>query len=363
MNKVVKGVALTLCLFCMAGIFAACGEKEEDTGLVNEYRGGETFEFGKWQGNELVYKISESEEGTAVSYAKLSSDTRTYSLISEIDCAESFRYVNFEVSGTVNKEVSVTLGDDMVSDCFIGEQRFFLTENKTVYTYKLKNRVALPALSDIYLNVDPSSYGINAQGEINIHRSWFSDEVPEGAVYEDESSLKTYQFASGASWSRCNGWFVDTGWTNIRILPAPNDGVNVSTTENNTAAAFASVIFPVEPAEGAQKFTLTFENVGNSVTDAAILLRGGQSSWNAAGGYWDYYEAQTEYWTNPQPDGSQDSEVCIEYDLAKGIQAIGDHVDSDGLMIAVFFETHGNHPDQTARDGKFNLNILSAVCE
>ena len=53
----------------------------------------------------------------------------------------------------------------------------------------------------------------------------------------------------------------------------------------------------------------------------------------------------------------------LQYDLAKGMTTIGDNVDGDGLMIVVFFETHGNHPDQNLRDGKFELNIASANCK
>lgn len=362
MRNILKGVALALCFALAVGAFGAC-KKEKTDGLVNVYDGGDVFEFGKWQGDEIVYKISETDGGTSVNYAKLSSDTKAYPLFAEVQCGRSFRFVNFEVSGTENKEVSVKLGNDTVSAAFIGEQRFFLTEKKTIYTYKLKNRVALPALEDIYLNADPSSFGLNAQGKIDIHRAWFSDEVPDGAVYEDAASLKNYQFVSGASWSRCNGWFVDTSWTNIRLLPAPNKGVKISTTDNDAAASFASVIFPIEPAADAQKFTLTFENIGNSVTDVAVLLRGGQRSWNESGGYWDYYEAQTEFWTNPAPTSTDTGTVTIEYDLAKGMTTIGDNVDGDGLMIVVFFETHGNHPDQNLRDGKFELNIASANCK
>lgn len=329
MRNILKGVALALCFALAVGAFGAC-KKEKTDGLVNVYDGGDVFEFGKWQGDEIVYKISETDGGTSVNYAKLSSDTKAYPLIAGSTMRKEFRFVNFEVSGTENKEVSVKLGNDTVSAAFIGEQRFFLTEKKTIYTYKLKNRVALPALEDIYLNADPSSFGLNAQGKIDIHRAWFSDEVPDGAVYEDAASLKNYQFVSGASWSRCNGWFVDTSWTNIRLLARSNKGVKISTTDNDAAASFASVIFPIEPAADAQKFTLTFENIGNSVTDVAVLLRGGQRSWNESGGYWDYYEAQTEFWTNPAPTSTDTGTVTIEYDLAKGMTTIGDNVDGDG---------------------------------
>lgn len=78
----------------------------------------------------------------------------------------------------------------------------------------------------------------------------------------------------------------------------------------------------VHPADGAHKFKLTFENLNNSVSDAAILLRGGgQSSWNASGGYWDYYEAQTVYWTNEQTDGTQSSGRIEGQSLAGGLCA------------------------------------------
>lgn len=177
MRNILKGVALALCFALAVGAFGAC-KKEKTDGLVNVYDGGDVFEFGKWQGDEIVYKISETDGGTSVNYAKLSSDTKAYPLIAEVQCGRSFRFVNFEVSGTENKEVSVKLGNDTVSAAFIGEQRFFLTEKKTIYTYKLKNRVALPALEDIYLNADPSSFGLNAQGKIDIHRAWFPTRCP-----------------------------------------------------------------------------------------------------------------------------------------------------------------------------------------
>jgi len=145
----------------------------------------------------------------------------------------------------------------------------------------------------------------------------------------------------------------------MKITPTASGGVRVRSTSNNEAAPYASVIQPIEPESNATAYTLTFTSVNDSVSDVAILLRGGQKKYNEAGQYWDYYEGGTTFYNVKNLTANEDGSYTVSYDLAAGMRAIGEHVDDDGLMIVVFIETHGNHPEQTGRDGKFEFVIES----
>jgi len=195
MKKRYQFLCAALCGLFAVGV-AACG-KTPDTGTVNVYGGGETFAFSKWQGDGLTYTITEEEQGVSVQYAKLSSTAQNYPLLSEVSCNDPFTYVNFELSGTTDKEVVITMGDGVIAEAMIGEQHVFLSDKPTIYTFKLKNKLALTALSDIYLNVDPGAFGLAAAGTLRIHRSWFSDTVPEGSTYDGSKPQKNYVLRAG----------------------------------------------------------------------------------------------------------------------------------------------------------------------
>lgn len=361
MKKLFRAVCVALSVIAVFSM-AACKEDEQaNTGNVNVYTEGDTFEFAKWQGQDLVYTVSETENGTHAEYTKLMSDSGDLAMIATISCDRPFAYVNFEVSGTADKEVIVSVGDSVIALGTIGEQHFFLTETKTIYTFKFTNKLALVGATDVYMNVDPGNTGLEAKGSIDIYRSWFSDEIPEGAVYEDPSTLRQYTFAQGSSWSRCNGWFLDTSWTRMKITPSSGSGVHVVTTGNDQAKEFASIIYPIEPNETTTTLTIEMRDEDDTVSNIAILLRGGQRSWNEAGQYWDYYEAGLTYYGAEDLVKDEDGRFTITFDLSESVKAIGENVDDDGLMIVMFVEDHTGHPEYASGDRKFDFVIESTT--
>lgn len=272
-------LATTLCLG-----FAGCqqGDPNDDGGggktdeFLNVYDGSGDFEISKWQAQSTsVYtEVTQGEDGsTFLRWVKAASQDTMTGVYAEVSgMVSSFGYLNITVSGTEGKTLMLRLGDSTSSSLLLGADKVVEVGGEAVtYSYEINtaNNWMLDTVKEVYLIAEPGQNGASNVGTMTVHKTWFSETLPEGSIVTQSSPWKSggnYNITQiGNTTSISYSGIVPNSWGNVYIDytdhdPATQNTITFTLKNTGDTAVYLS-IKTVEAANADDNSQLTWDNV------------------------------------------------------------------------------------------------------
>lgn len=293
-KKILLSAASLFAVCVIFGGLAACGDgdkgSDSESGTssevsenVNIYGGEGDFVFSKWQAqSDSVYtEITEKEDGsTFLRWVKSASQDNMCGIFSEVrDLTDAFRYVNITVSGIEGKTLMLRLGDSTVSSLVVGTDKIVeISEDTKTFSYEISadNAWMLNSVKEVYLIAEPGQNAASNVGTMTVHKSWFSETLPEGATVAKASPWTNggnYKITQIGDVTRVSYSAIQaSSWQNIS-MEIPEHSVATQNTLNftlsNTGAETVYIsVKTLEKTNPDESSSLTWDNV---------MLESGQS--------------------------------------------------------------------------------------
>ena len=258
------------------GSDSGSGTSSEENENVNIYGGEGDFVFSKWQAqSDSVYtEITKNEDGsTFLRWVKSASQDNMCGIFSEVgNLPDSFRYVNVTVSGIEGKTMMLRLGDSTVSSLVLGADKIVeVSEDTQTFSYEISadNAWMLNSVKEVYLIAEPGQNSASNVGTMTVHKSWFSEALPEGATVAKASPWANggnYKITQIGDVTRVSYSAIQaSSWQNISMeIPehsaATQNTLNFTLTNTGTETVYISVK-TLEKTNPDESSSLTWDNV------------------------------------------------------------------------------------------------------
>lgn len=351
-------VLFILCLG--AGVFAACGEKEEAPKAseyvdeINYYYGdGKDVHVQGWfpSLSDDLYSVTEEDGASKLHYYN-SEAWRNFGF--RIDGPYSdFAWFNITMKRGASPVVAFVKVVNPIRESYdnpnvLGADVYFdITEEYVTYSFQIPSltRQTMDIAEDVCLFPDPGTTG--TAGDIYIKDAWFSKEQPEDGKWMNDTDS-----------SNDAGWTAES-WTNYSLRSAEDAEVRIG---YNNPGEWAGAFRPIElPEEEVNKLTFVFSSdasggTQDSVDNIVFSFRGDEASWNA-GGWWNYYEQRLFVYNKGEAQADENGDITLEIPIAAALAAMeGQH--EKQLLLGLNIESC---PEFDNYDGKGQITIKSVT--
>ncbi|MCR4562555.1 MAG: hypothetical protein K5694_05080 [Bacilli bacterium] len=318
--------------------------------VSNIYKGDKKdFHIKTWYESQVgVFDLEQDDESGVVNakYRKTSGNGYAHLFTTASGPFADFTYINIRAKGTPGKSIAMRLAYDPIdlekTNVLGNDVSFSLTEDYVVHTLKVKGtlKTRLDMVNRICIFPELGVAGSSVRGSFTFNDVWFSQEIPEGATWENKG------VDSGDTSVTVNGWKTQA-WTFYTLYP---DGENTGITYSQAAEwAYIEKSVEVSEEEDHNVLNFSFENVldasgSQSVTSIVFKLSGDVKEHVTEGVEYDYYtyyesiiyvyDTTNEKEVQPGEDGL----VHLEIPISNALTAIGNHHEN-GYRVVILVES------------------------